>query len=85
MGLVAAGAGWVMFSRFPEVFFDSDDWRATRKGRVSRAVIIVLFVLFARTFVFQQSKIPSGSMMDTLLVGDYIMLNRFRYASNTFG
>jgi signal peptidase I len=43
-------------------------------------LICVIFVLFTRAFVFQQSKIPSGSMLDTLLIGDYIMVNRFVYA-----
>jgi signal peptidase I len=43
-------------------------------------VICVIFVLFSRAFIFQQSKIPTGSMEDTLLVGDYIMVNRFIYA-----
>ena len=43
-------------------------------------LICVIFVIFSRAFVFQQSKIPSGSMMDTLLVGDYIMVNRFIYS-----
>ncbi len=40
----------------------------------------VIFVLFARTFVFQQSKIPTGSMIPTLLIGDYIMVNKFVYS-----
>jgi signal peptidase I len=40
----------------------------------------VIFVLFARTFVFQQSKIPTGSMIPTLLIGDYIMVNKFIYS-----
>jgi signal peptidase I len=43
-------------------------------------VTCVVFVLFARTFVFQQSKIPTGSMIPTLLIGDYIMVNKFVYA-----
>src|SRR5258705_2969548 len=43
-------------------------------------VTCVIFVMFARTFVFQQSKIPTGSMIPTLLVGDYIMVNKFAYA-----
>lgn len=43
-------------------------------------VTCVIFVLFARTYVFQQSKIPTGSMIPTLLVGDYIMVNKFAYA-----
>ncbi|HXV75211.1 MAG TPA: signal peptidase I [Candidatus Polarisedimenticolaceae bacterium] len=47
-------------------------------------LICVIFVIFSRAFVFQQSKIPSGSMMDTLLIGDYIMVNRFVYAGSSF-
>ena len=43
-------------------------------------LICVIFVVFSRAFVFQQSKIPSGSMKDTLLIGDYIMVNRFVYS-----
>jgi signal peptidase I len=43
-------------------------------------LVCVIFVVFTRTFIFQQSKIPSESMMDTLLVGDYIMVNRFIYS-----
>ncbi len=46
-------------------------------------VSCVIFVLFARTFVFQQSKIPTGSMIPTLLIGDYIMVNKFAYAPVT--
>ncbi len=46
-------------------------------------VSCVIFVLFARTFVFQQSKIPTGSMIPTLLIGDYIMVNKFSYAPVT--
>jgi signal peptidase I len=43
-------------------------------------LICVIFILFARAFVIQQSEIPSESMEDTLLVGDYILVNRFLYA-----
>jgi signal peptidase I len=52
---------------------------------VETILICVIFVIFSRAFVFQQSKIPSGSMEDTLLVGDYIMVNRFLYAPTSFG
>ena len=40
----------------------------------------VIFVIFSRAFVFQQSKIPTGSMIPTLLIGDYIMVNKFVYS-----
>ena len=48
---------------------------------VETILVCVIFVIFSRAFVFQQSKIPSGSMMDTLVIGDYIMVNRFVYAA----
>src|SRR5258706_7530823 len=43
-------------------------------------LICVIFVVFTRAFIFQQSKIPSGSMEDTLLIGDYIMVNRYVFS-----
>jgi signal peptidase I len=43
-------------------------------------LICVIFVVFTRAFIFQQSKIPSGSMQDTLEIGDYIMVNRYVYS-----
>jgi len=47
-------------------------------------LVCVIFLIFTRAFVFQQSKIPSGSMEDTLLIGDYIMVNRFVYAPTSY-
>jgi len=58
--------------------------KAILRDYVETILICVVFVIFSRAFVFQQSKIPSGSMMDTLLVGDYIMVNRFVFAPRSF-
>jgi signal peptidase I len=44
-------------------------------------VIAVLLALVIRTLVVQAFTIPSGSMMDTLLVGDYILVNKFLYGA----
>lgn len=41
--------------------------------------VVLIFVLFARTWIFQNSNIPSGSMKDTLLVGDRLLVNSFIY------
>jgi signal peptidase I len=51
---------------------------------IETIIVCVIFVIFSRAFVFQQSKIPSGSMEDTLLIGDYIMVNRFMYSPALF-
>ena len=59
--------------------------KAIVRDYIETILVCVIFVIFSRAFVFQQSKIPSGSMMDTLLIGDYIMVNRFVYAPYATG
>jgi len=46
---------------------------------VEAVVIALVLALVIRTFVIQAFKIPSGSMEDTLLVGDHIVVSKFAY------
>ncbi len=60
------------------------DKAAAKKKRQFRettqaVVIAVVLALIIRAFVVQAFKIPSGSMEDTLLVGDHILVSKFAY------
>lgn len=42
-------------------------------------LIAAILALFLRAFVVQAYKIPSGSMLNTLQIGDYLLVTRFSY------
>ncbi len=54
-----------------------------KKGMIREyfeAIVIALFFAFIiRTFFIAAYKIPSGSMLDTLLIGDHLLVNKFTY------
>ena len=43
-----------------------------------------VFVFFVMTFVVQASQIPTPSMEDTMLVGDFLLVNKMAYAKPMF-
>ncbi|MCB1865871.1 MAG: signal peptidase I [Chromatiales bacterium] len=63
-------------------------WLRKRRGQrkegtlveYSRALFPVLAIVFAlRSFLVEPFRIPSGSMLPTLLIGDFILVNKFTY------
>ena len=52
-----------------------------RKEWIEPIVIAFVLVFIFKTFFFQNFKIPSGSMEDTLLIGDYLFAAKFTYGT----
>ncbi len=57
----------------------SGDNKSVVREYVEAIVVAVLLALFVRTFVVQAFKIPSGSMLPTLQIGDHLLVNKFSY------
>ncbi len=46
---------------------------------IEAMVVAILLALVIRAFVIQAFKIPSGSMLETLQIGDHVLVNKFIY------
>jgi len=51
--------------------------RGHLRENIEAILVAILIALFIRTFVVQAFKIPSGSMKQTLQIGDHILVNKF--------
>ena len=78
-----AGLIWLVDALFfAKRRHDRSDGQADEPLHVeyARSFFPVLFiVLVLRSFLFEPFRIPSGSMIPTLLVGDFILVNKFSY------
>jgi signal peptidase I len=53
--------------------------KSSLRENVEAILVAIVLALFIRTFVVQAFKIPSGSMKETLQIGDHILVNKFIY------
>ncbi len=49
------------------------------RENIEAILVAIVLALFIRTFIIQAFKIPSGSMKQTLQIGDHILVNKFIY------
>jgi signal peptidase I len=59
---------------------EGESWLET----VKTIVYALLIALVIRTFLFQPFNIPSGSMENTLLIGDYLFVEKFAYGYSRY-
>src|SRR5690348_15974031 len=53
--------------------------KSTFREYAEAILMALLLALFIRTFIVQAFKIPSGSMIPTLQIGDHILVNKLAY------
>jgi signal peptidase I len=53
--------------------------RPSLKGYIQVVLLTILIAFLLRVFVVQAYKIPSSSMEDSLLAGDYVLVNKLHY------
>jgi len=53
--------------------------KSSLRENIEAVIIAIIIAMFIRTFIIQAFKIPSGSMLETLQIGDQILVNKFIY------
>ncbi|WP_338031083.1 signal peptidase I [Desulfonema limicola] len=51
--------------------------KSALRENIEAILVAIILAMFIRTFVIQAFKIPSGSMKETLQIGDHILVNKF--------
>ncbi len=54
--------------------------KSSTRDTFESLVVTVILAIFGTTFILQAFKIPTGSMENTLLIGDHLLVNKFVFA-----
>jgi signal peptidase I len=57
--------------------------KSSMRDTFESLVVTVILAIFGTTFVLQAFKIPTGSMENTLLIGDHLLVNKFIFAPSS--
>lgn len=83
MATLVTGTVWgsyVLYLRYAGYSFGGETREEPILVEYARSFFpIVLIVLVLRSFLVEPFRIPSASMMPTLLIGDFILVNKFAY------
>src|SRR5215813_8828008 len=58
---------------------EKDSQKSVVREYTEALLVALILAFFIRSFIVQAFKIPSGSMIPTLQVGDHILVNKFLY------
>ena len=64
-----------------EVFKKPEEEKSKVREYAEAIIVAVFLALIIRTFIIQAFRIPSGSMEDSLLIGDFLLANKFVYGA----
>ena len=75
------------FQKFIHFFKKKEKKPETPREKVSeffrQLILAAIAAFFIITFIIQNTRIPTGSMEDTILVGDFVLVNKFIYGSSS--
>ncbi len=57
--------------------------KSSMRDTFESLVVTVILAIFGTTFILQAFKIPTGSMENTLLIGDHLLVNKFVFAPHS--
>src|SRR6187551_2172099 len=54
--------------------------KSTAREYLESFVVTLIMAIFGMTFILQAVTVPTGSMQNTILIGDYLLVNKFIFA-----